>query len=133
MQEPGADGVDGVDGVDGGEECVRASEFVSGRSPDHRKRLVVSGTSRAQILGTVYPAIDIDRLTVGERLEQVWDSLRCGAGVLPLSDAERAVIEARRAERRLDPGAAVPWETVRAELLSDQETDERRIRSSERA
>ena len=98
--------------------------------------MVVSGTSEAQISSMVYPAIDIDRLTVGERLElieQVWDSLRRGAGVLPLSDAERAVIEARRAEHRVDPGAAVPWETVRAELLSDQETDEQRIGSSERA
>lgn len=84
----------------------------------------------------VYPAIDIDRLTVGERLElieQVWESLRRGAGVLPLSDAERAVIEARRAEHRTDPGAALPWETVRVELLGDQEVDEQRGRSSERA
>ncbi len=84
----------------------------------------------------VYPAIDIDRLTVGERLElieQVWESLRRGTGALPLSDAERAVIEARRAEHRADPGAALPWETVRAELLGDQEADEQRGRSSEHA
>ena len=75
----------------------------------------------------VYPAIDIDRLTVGERLElieQVWDSLRRGAGTLPLNDAERAVIDVRRAEHRADPGAAVDWESVRADLLSDQDTDE---------
>ena len=83
----------------------------------------------------VYPAIDIDRLTVGERLqliEQVWDSLRRGAGVLPLNEAERAMIEARRAEHRADPGAAVAWESVRAELLSDQDEDERQGRSSKR-
>ncbi len=93
--------------------------------------MVVSGTSRAQISSTVYPAIDIARLTVGERLaliEQVWESLRHGAGVLPLSDTERGVIEARGAELRVDPGAVVPWDTVRAELLSDQETDEQRSR-----
>ena len=79
----------------------------------------------------MYPAIDIARLTVGERLaliEQVWESLRHGAGVLPLSDTERGVIEARGAELRVDPGAVVPWDTVRAELLSDQETDEQRSR-----
>ena len=83
----------------------------------------------------VYPAIDIDRLTVGERLElieQVWESLRRGADVLPLNDAERAVIEARRAEHREDPGAAVAWESVRAELLSDQEADEQRASSPKR-
>jgi putative addiction module component (TIGR02574 family) len=79
----------------------------------------------------VLPVIDIDRLTVGERLElieQVWDSLRRGAGVLPLRDAELDVIDARRAEHRADPDAAVAWESVRAELLSDQEADERRPR-----
>ena len=83
----------------------------------------------------VYPAIDIDRLTVGERLElieQVWDSLRRGAGVLPLNDAERAVIDVRRAEHRADPGAAVDWESVRADLLSDQDTDEQQPGSSQR-
>jgi len=83
----------------------------------------------------VYPAIDIARLTVGERLElieQVWDSLRREAGVLPLSDAERAIIETRRAEHRADPGAAVDWETVRADLVSDQEADEQQARSAKR-
>lgn len=93
--------------------------------------------SRAEYrFGTmVYPAIDIDRLTVGERLaliERVWDSLRRGAGVLPLTDAERAVIEARRAEHRTDPDAAVDWETVRSDLLSDQQADEQRTRSLKR-
>ena len=80
----------------------------------------------------VYPAIDIDRLTVGERLElieRVWDSLRRGAGLLPLSDAERTVIEARRAEHRADPDGAVDWESVRSDLLSDQQVDEQRARS----
>ena len=83
----------------------------------------------------VYPAIDIARLTVGERLElieRVWDSLRSEAGVLPLSDTERAVIEARREEHRADPAAASDWETVRADLLSDQEADEQRARSAKR-
>lgn len=78
----------------------------------------------------VYPAIDIQRLTVGERLqliEQVWDSLRSGAGVLPLGDAERAVVEARRAEHRTDPGTAVAWESVRSELIADQDDDEHRV------
>jgi len=83
----------------------------------------------------VYPAIDIARLTVGERLElieQVWDSLRREAGVLPLNDTERAMIEARRAEHRADPTTVVEWETVRSDLLSDQEADEQRARSAKR-
>lgn len=83
----------------------------------------------------VSPAIDFDRLTVGERLElieRVWDSLRRGAGVLHLGDAERAVIEARRVEHQDNPAAAVAWETVRADLVSDQEADEQRARAAKR-
>ncbi len=83
----------------------------------------------------VYPAIEIARLTVGERLElieQVWDSLRRDTGALPLSYAERALIEARRAEHRADPSAAVPWETVPADLAGDQEADEKQARSAKR-
>ena len=84
----------------------------------------------------VYPAIDIARLTVGERLEliqRVWDSLREEAGILPLNDAERAVIEARRAGHKADPSSDVEWESVRADLLSDQEADEERESSSKRS
>ena len=83
----------------------------------------------------VYPAIDIARLTVGERLgliEQVWDSLRRDAGDLALSEAEGALIQARRTEHRADPGSAVGWDTVRAELLSDQDADDRQSTSSPR-
>ena len=81
----------------------------------------------------VYPAIDIACLTVGERLgliEQVWDSLRRDAGDLALDDAERALIAARRAEHRADPGSAVDWSTVRTELLTDQDADDRQSKSS---
>jgi putative addiction module component (TIGR02574 family) len=81
----------------------------------------------------VHPAIDIEQLTVGERLElieQLWDSLRRGTGVRPLSDAEREVIEARRAEPRTDTAGAIGWESVRVELVADRETDDPRARSS---
>lgn len=81
----------------------------------------------------VYPTIDMARLTIGERLgliEQVWDSLRRDAGDLALNDAERALIELRRAEHRTDPGSAVGWDTVRTELLSDQDADDRQNSSS---
>ncbi|CAN5376465.1 hypothetical protein BH09GEM1_BH09GEM1_05200 [soil metagenome] len=77
----------------------------------------------------VYPSLDLERLTVGERLqliEQVWDSLRLRAGVLSLGEDEFALIEARRADHRADPSSAVDWESVRAELLSDQDADEQR-------
>jgi len=83
----------------------------------------------------VYPSLDLERLTVAERLqliEQVWDSLRQRAGELTLSGDERALIEARRAEHRADPTSAVEWEAVRAELLSDQDADDARTNAPTR-
>lgn len=44
--------------------------------------------------------------------------------------AERALIERRRAEHRTDPASAVGWDTVRTELLSDQDADDRQNLSS---
>lgn len=84
----------------------------------------------------LYPTIDLKRLTVGGRLqliEQVWDSLRREAPVLPLSEDELALIQARQAEHRKDPGSAVAWESVRADLLNDQEGDEQQEGSLERS
>jgi putative addiction module component (TIGR02574 family) len=75
----------------------------------------------------VRPALDLDQLTVTERLaliQAVWDSLRAHPETLPLSAEERALIAARREEHRRDPGGAVPWDQVRAELWADQVHDE---------
>ena len=76
----------------------------------------------------VRPAFDIAQLTVGERLELIealWDSLRREADALPLTPAERALVAQRRAEHERDPGSAIPWEAVRAELWADQAADDR--------
>ena len=85
--------------------------------------------SLSRLIAMVYPALDLERLTVAERLqliEQVWDSLRQRADVLPLSEDEAALIEARRAEHRADPTSAVEWESLRAELRRDQDADDAR-------
>ena len=74
------------------------------------------------------PAFDIDQLTLGERLElieQLWDSVRTHPDGVPVNAGERELIEARRADHRRDPSTSVPWETVRAELAADQDTDDR--------
>lgn len=75
----------------------------------------------------VRPALDLDQLTVSERLaliQAVWDSLRAHPGALPLSAEERALITARQAEHRRDPDGAVPWDQVRSELWADQAQDD---------
>ncbi len=76
----------------------------------------------------VRPAFDITQLTVAERLqliEELWASLASRPEAVPLTDAQLALIAERRAEHARDPEGAIPWEAVRAELLADQEADER--------
>lgn len=79
----------------------------------------------------VRSAFDIAQLTVAERLELIdalWASLRShDAALAPLTPEEIALIEARRADHERDPSSAIPWETVRAELLADQVSDEEAI------
>ncbi|AHG92880.1 addiction module component, TIGR02574 family (plasmid) [Gemmatirosa kalamazoonensis] len=76
----------------------------------------------------VRPAFDIAQLTVAERLElieELWASLAARPDLLPLTPAQLALVAERRAEQERDPGSAVPWDVVRAELFADQEADER--------
>jgi putative addiction module component (TIGR02574 family) len=82
----------------------------------------------------VRPAYDLAELTqlpVAERLrllDALWESLRQEPAAAEFSAEELALIDARAAEHARDPGAAVPWDVVRAELLAAQEADERRAR-----
>ena len=76
----------------------------------------------------VRPAFDIAQLTVAERLdliEELWASLAARPDALPLSAAQLALVAERRREHSGDPESAVAWQTVRTELLVDQEADER--------
>lgn len=75
----------------------------------------------------VRPVFDIAQLTVPERLAlmaDLWASLAASPAGLPLSPAERRLIEERVAEHRANPEAAIPWEAVREELLAEQAADE---------
>lgn len=69
------------------------------------------------------PAFDYRSLSFTERLqlvEDIWDSIaeeaRATPDALQLSEAQLAEIRRREAYRQ-DPGSAVPWEQVRAELF----------------
>ena len=70
------------------------------------------------------PAFDYRRLSISERLqlvEDIWDSVaeeaRERPDTLPLSEDQLAEVRRRREEHRRDPGSAIPWEQVRAELF----------------
>ena len=68
------------------------------------------------------PALDYSELTIPERLqlvEDIWDSIAADADAeaLPLTEAERILLDERLDERDVQPDAALPWSDVRARIL----------------
>jgi putative addiction module component (TIGR02574 family) len=64
--------------------------------------------------------LGIDRLSVPERLELIgliWDSIAPEDQALPIPDWHFRELERRRAAAEADPGAAIPWEVVKARLM----------------
>jgi putative addiction module component (TIGR02574 family) len=63
---------------------------------------------------------EIARLTLAERIqlvEDLWDSIAAEASQsLPLTEDQLRELQRRAQAHRQDPGAAVPWEQVRAEI-----------------
>lgn len=69
-----------------------------------------------------HPAFDYSHLTIAERLqlvEELWDSIAADADAeaLPLTTAERALIDERLTELHTNPTAGRPWTDVRAGIL----------------
>ena len=71
---------------------------------------------------TPTPTFDYRRLSVAQRLElveDIWDSINADsdAEMLPLTDEERAMLDARVADREANPGQGEPWSDVRSRIL----------------
>jgi putative addiction module component (TIGR02574 family) len=69
------------------------------------------------------PRFDFRHLSVAERLqlvEDLWDSIAQDANAesLPLSDAEKALLDERLADLERSPDAGSSWEEVKARLLN---------------
>jgi putative addiction module component (TIGR02574 family) len=63
--------------------------------------------------------LDVLALTPAERLvlvEQIWDSIASVPESMELTDAQRAELERRFKEYRIDPTAGSPWDVVRARI-----------------
>jgi len=63
---------------------------------------------------------DLLTLDVASRLAliaKLWDSVVDDSQPLPITAAERALLEQRLKEDDDDPDVAIPWEVVRADLL----------------
>ena len=58
-----------------------------------------------------------------ELIEELWDSIASdpvAAAQLPLTDAERGLLDQRLREHREDPSGARPWAEVRAEIIKQR-------------
>jgi len=58
-------------------------------------------------------------LSIPERIElveEIWDSVARDAEKLPISDAQRALVQGRLDSFRRDPTRARPWSEVREDL-----------------
>jgi len=67
------------------------------------------------------PELDFEHLNVVQRLEligRLWDSIPDTAEALPVPESHRQQLERRLAAADTDPGAAIPWEQVKARLRS---------------
>ena len=66
------------------------------------------------------PAIEIDALNVEERLELIeslWESLIVDPSNVPITDAQRQMLDERLDEIEAGDDAGAPWEEVRDRIL----------------
>jgi putative addiction module component (TIGR02574 family) len=66
-------------------------------------------------------AFDFRRPSIAERLqlvEDIWDSIAADADTesMPVSEADRALLDERLAEQDANPGRDAPWAEVRARI-----------------
>jgi putative addiction module component (TIGR02574 family) len=65
------------------------------------------------------PAIEIDNLSTEERLELIeslWESLVQDPSNIPVTDAQKRILDQRLDEIRAGDDAGIPWEEVKARI-----------------
>lgn len=63
--------------------------------------------------------VGFEKLDVLDQIRYVqalWDRIATHPEQVPLTDAQRAELERRRAAAHADPGAAIPWDAVKRRL-----------------
>jgi len=100
-----------------------AASPIQGHPPGNGSRALASEAGSADLeLMTANPAFDYRRLSIAERLllvADIWDSIAADADAesLPLSEADKALLDERLAEQNANPGTGAPWTEVRARIV----------------
>jgi putative addiction module component (TIGR02574 family) len=66
---------------------------------------------------------EILRMSISERLrlvQDIWDSIAEFPEALPLTEAQRRLLDERLEEHSRNPGAGSPWPEVKARLLASR-------------
>ncbi len=86
-----------------------------------------------QIENMVFPAEDLERLTVAERLaliDRVWTSLRGALVDVPIARRDAELVRARLEAHAGAPHLAIDWHDVRQQFEQEQRDDESEDRRS---
>jgi len=68
------------------------------------------------------PAIDIDHLNAEQKLELIevlWESLVADPSSIPITDAQKEMLDRRIAELESGDAETIPWEEVRARIQKE--------------
>ena len=68
------------------------------------------------------PAIDIDNLNVEEKLELIetlWESLAADPSNIPVTEAQKKILDERIAEIDAGDVETIPWDEVKARVFKD--------------
>ena len=68
------------------------------------------------------PAIDVDDLNVEEKLELIetlWESLASDPSNIPVTEAQKKMLDERIAEIDAGDVETIPWEEVKARVFKD--------------
>jgi putative addiction module component (TIGR02574 family) len=90
---------------------------------DHRPPALAPDANPADLTSmATEPAFDYRRLSIAERLqlvEDIWDSIATDADAesLPVSEADKVLLDERMAEQDASPGTGAPWPEVRARIV----------------
>jgi putative addiction module component (TIGR02574 family) len=74
-------------------------------------------------MSSLMKALGIDRLSVDDRLalvQEIWDSIAATPEQVPLTEAEKELLDRRLADLDANPNNVLTWEEIKARIQGGQ-------------
>ncbi len=74
-------------------------------------------------MSSLMSALGIDRLSIEDRIalvQEIWDSIAASAEQVPLTEAEKQLLDRRLADLDANPNNVLTWEEIKARIRSGQ-------------